>query len=266
MVNNPNPQSRLTFAVKLFVLGLVVSITATAFSDKWRLRLQQRLGLVVQEVSVVGRRETNIGKLAQLLPLGTPLFSFSPKRIKSQLEELAWVRRAAVRRQLNGNIRIRLLEKRPYARWQGEADGETVLIAEDGAVIGVEQAKDFPHLTLIKGDEARRYGPEFLKSLSPPNGHGIKSVSLQGIDHWSVELANGILILLPQEEPLTAWRKLVEFNRNNHLLERNLKTVDMRVADRLVVSPRSAKATKAAKGGSGKGKVSNRKMAKGKAM
>ena len=265
-------RTNLTAASKILALGLLVSLAAAAFSAKWRLGLQQRLDLVVKEVTVSGRKETALEGIAEMLPIGTPLFALSPKRIKAKLEAMPWVRRAAVQRQLDGGVRIRLREKRPYALWQGSAK-ELVLIAEDGVIIGEKQAKSFPHLTVLRGEEALSHAPQFLKTLRerPIDGHGIKSLLLLGKNRWSVELANGITVFLPEEKPILAWEKLIEFNNGNRLLERNLKTVDMRTPGRLIVSVKSAadrsknKPKGGLKGGSG-GKFGSAAEKKGMAM
>ena len=48
-------------------------------------------------------------------------------------------------------------------------------------------------------------------------------------------LKNGIKILLPEQEIITAWESLVAFEQNEKLLARNILAVDFRIKDKTVV-------------------------------
>jgi cell division protein FtsQ len=41
--------------------------------------------------------------------------------------------------------------------------------------------------------------------------------------------------MLPENDPGAAWQRLAALDRDNHLLEREVTVIDMRMADRLVL-------------------------------
>jgi len=261
------------------VIAIGITLAILLVSPKGRLSLQQRLDLTIKEVTVSGRKQTELKQIAEMLPLGKPLFAFSPSQIKEQLENTTWVKSAEIHRSLKGKISIRLKEYTPFALWKSSPPEKLALIDEDGAIIGSKQAGDFPNLIVIQSEHSQSEAPQLLKALVPIKGHSIKALSQSGASRWNVELANGITILLPEKEPQLAWHKLGEFNRNNRLLERNLKSVDMRIQDRLIVSLKKSKsasmsASKSAKskkksgkgGGNMAGKGGGSPKSKGKSL
>ena len=233
-IQMPNFHKISTRTIQCITLAALVTVAVFLATPKGRVSIQQQLGLVTKQVTVSGRKQTPARQIAQMLPLGEPLFGVSPHKVKTQLEQMEWVKSAEVHRSLRGKIRIRLKEHSPFALWQASPNKKAVLIAEDGAVIGAKQALDFPHLVTIQSQHSHT---RLLKTLAPIKGHSIRSIIQRGApDRWNVELANGITIMLPEQNPEQAWSDLAKFNRENRLLERNLKTVDMRIKDRLIVS------------------------------
>ncbi len=247
----------LKITVKICALATLAGLLAASVAPRWRVEAQKELGLVVKEALVRGRVRTETAEIVAMLPAGMPLFGFSPARLKDELEQTPWVKRAAVHRGLDGTVRIRLEEWQPFALWQKTANSPPLLIAEDGTPIGKERlAEDFGNgLVLLKGEGAPAKAPQFLKELGkhPIEGHQIKSIALVS-DRWDIKLANGITIMLDRQNPLVAWEKMAAFDRTNRLLERNLQTVDLRSPDRMILSLKKSTADKAkdrdlAKGG-----------------
>jgi cell division protein FtsQ len=53
--------------------------------------------------------------------------------------------------------------------------------------------------------------------------------------HWNVQLKNGILIKLPEDNPEKAWAYLTKKQKDSKILESNIKTIDLRIEQKMFV-------------------------------
>jgi len=195
------------------------------------------LGLVVGDIEVEGRETTDAATIMAALSArrGTPILAVSPSRAKAQLESLPWVRSAAIERRLPGTIFVRLVERRPLAVWQHA--GKQELIDREGAVIAVKDLSRFARLPSVVGDDAASHAAALLDMLAgEPDLVGRVSAAVR-VDsrRWNLRIDNTIDVLLPEENPRDAWARLAALERASSVLKRDVRTVDMRLPDRLVV-------------------------------
>jgi len=201
------------------------------------LRWTASAGIAVKEVLVVGRVETPADEILAALDVrkGSPLLAFSPTAARERLLALGWVKDARVQRRFPDVVYLRLEERRPAAIWQH--DGRLALVAADGAVIGEEAVSRFPSLRVIVGADA----PEQFAALSaalesrPEMLAQVVAAVRVGGRRWNLRLANGMTVLLPEQEIAAAWRVLADAVRDNALLERDIVHIDLRLPDRLVL-------------------------------
>ena len=113
-------------------------------------------GLTIEEILVVGRRETKRSELVSAIGVrrGDPILAFDPAAARQRILNLGWIADARVERRLPGTIYIRLVERKPIAIWQ--RNGQFALVDANGVVIGDSDVKDRHDLTLIVGAEAPR--------------------------------------------------------------------------------------------------------------
>ena len=52
---------------------------------------------------------------------------------------------------------------------------------------------------------------------------------------WTLTLANGIDVQLPEDDPAGAWVRLAEYERQHKVLARDVEVLDLRLPDRLIV-------------------------------
>jgi cell division protein FtsQ len=196
------------------------------------------LGLVVSEIEVEGRETTDTATILAALDAhaGGPILSVNPARAKQQLEALPWVRSAAIERRLPGTLYVHLIERKPLAVWQH--DGKQELIDRDGTVIPVTDLSRFAKLpTIVGGDAARRGAAELIDELAsqPDLAARVTAAVRIGDRRWNLRIDNAIDVLLPEDDAAGAWTKLAELERANRVLQRDVRTVDLRLPDRLVV-------------------------------
>ncbi|MGH7035621.1 MAG: cell division protein FtsQ/DivIB, partial [Stellaceae bacterium] len=195
------------------------------------------LHLTVQSVEVIGRERADRNAILAALRVrrGTPILGVDLDAAKTRIEALPWVLSAAVERELPEGILVRLVERRPMAVWQHHRRFD--VIDQSGAVVQEARAEDFPNLLQIVGDDAPAATGDFLALLAaePELVRHVTAATRVGGRRWNIALDNGIEVMLPEDDPGAAWQRLAALDRDDHLLEREVTVIDMRMADRLVL-------------------------------
>lgn len=205
------------------------------------------LGMTVSDIRVEGRETTDRETILAALGAGpgTPILAVDPTRAKDQLEALPWVRTAVIERHLPGTLYVRLVERKPLALWQH--GGKIELIDHRGDVIPVARLGQFAKLPMVVGEGAARHAGELLQMLAsePELAARVTAAIRVGDRRWNLRIDNAIDVLLPADEAANAWAQLARLERSSVVLKRDLKTIDLRLPDRLVlrVSPEFPKET-----------------------
>jgi cell division protein FtsQ len=220
------------------------------------LALTAAFGLVVTDIEVEGRETTDAAMILAALAAdrGTPILGVRPKQAKEQLEKLPWVRSAAIERRLPGRLLVRLVERRPLAVWQH--DGRHQLIDRDGEVIPVTDLGRFARLPSVVGDNAAKHAAALLDMLGREPELAARVTVAIRVDNrrWNLRIDNTTEVLLPEENTAAAWGQLASLERQSQLLRRDIRSVDMRLPERLVLrvnapAPKEAAPSKPRAGG-----------------
>ncbi|MBM3519095.1 MAG: cell division protein FtsQ/DivIB, partial [Alphaproteobacteria bacterium] len=141
----------------------------------------------------------------------------------------------SVTRRLPQVIVVRITERRPVALWQHQ--GKLALIDRAGTPIVPAELVRFAHLPIIVGATAARHAGVVLDMLgTEPALYARVVAAVRVADRrWDVRLDNGVVVRLPADRLLTAWRYLAEIERDDHILQRDIAVVDLRLPDRLTV-------------------------------
>lgn len=195
------------------------------------------LGLAVEDIEVEGRETTDSATIMAALAAqrGTPILAVDPRLAKQKLESLPWVRSAAIERRLPGTLLVRLVERHPLAVWQHA--GKQELIDREGAVIPVKDLARFARLPTVVGDDAASHAAALIDMLAREPDLAARVTAAVRVDdrRWNLRIDNAIDVLLPETDPGEAWTRLATLERANSLLQRDIRTVDMRLPDRLVL-------------------------------
>ena len=200
------------------------------------------VGFGLREVYVAGRTETPGEAILEALGLdsGAPLIALDTAAARARIEGLGWVREASVERRFPDTVFIRIVERRPIARWQRK--GRIYLVDRDGEVIGEIASDRFAGLPVVTGKDAPLHAANLFAVVAsePLLGKRVRAAVRVGGRRWDVKLDNGVNVLLPEVGAERAWRRLAEFDRRYGLLAREMSGVDLRLPDRVVVQPPSA--------------------------
>lgn len=194
-------------------------------------------GLTVGSVIIDGRGETDKTDISRMLGIkrGTLMLYVDVDEARARLEALPWVKSAEVKRIWPSRIYIRIEERSPVARWQ--IDGQTFVIDTEGKPIAGEPGQAFASLPLVVGRGADKAVGSFLALVAtqPKFKSNVKIAVRVGERRWNLQLANGVEVRLPEEGAEAALAELVKLDQKNQLLARDIKAIDLRFADRVVV-------------------------------
>lgn len=173
---------------------------------------------------------------------GAPILAISPSDEAARVTALGTVRSAVVERLLPDTLVINVVERRPLAIWQ-RPNGKFALIGTTGAVLtdrdaGAARVRD-PDLKLLVGAGAPDHAQGLIDLLAKFPAVDAKVVAAERIDHlrWNLILRDHTVVELPDVHPERALGVLMEAERKVRLLERPVRKIDLRLADRLVVRP-----------------------------
>lgn len=232
----------LTGIALLGALGVWVEKTGwvvdTLNQTKWvMIRIFAEQGFTVEDVLVTGRTETKRDDLLNAMGVarGAPILAYDFEAAKTRVEGLPWVLTARVERLLPDTLVVHLVERRPMALWQNQ--GQFALIDEEGKIITREELGRFAQLIHVVGEDAPLHVGGLLELLDtqPELKKQVKAAVRVGGRRWDLMLAGGIDVRLPESNVPQALARLVDFERETGVMGREVKVLDLRTPDRVIV-------------------------------
>ncbi|MEZ5921370.1 MAG: FtsQ-type POTRA domain-containing protein [Parvularculaceae bacterium] len=197
-------------------------------------------GLEVRRVLLRGAHQTaNDEVVAALGPvIGQSLPHISLNEARARVENLGWIRSAAVTRLYPDTISISVREREPAAVWQ--IKGDFKLIDDTGAIIRQVGAYEYSNLPLIVGSGAPEAASGILKSIGKHTALQERTYALVrvGERRWNMRLRNNIDIKLPELEYAKAIDDLALLQTAQGTLDQPIEYIDLRDPERMVVKPR----------------------------
>jgi len=205
---------------------------------KWNLiALSGELGFTVEDVLVVGRSQTSRDDLMKAVRLarGAPILAYDLDAARRRIEVLPWIDSASVERMLPDTILLSVIERQPLALWQSK--GSFSLIDRTGKVILNQSIERFADLLVVVGTDAPENAAALLDILKtqPQLMDLAQSAVRVGQRRWNVRLKGDIDVRLPAERAAAAWSRLAEYENRHGILNRDVKVLDLRLPDRLIV-------------------------------
>ena len=218
-------------------LPLFIPVLAAALIHDSLARHAADAGLSVQSVMVAGRDRTDRQTLIDALgvEIGDPVLSLDLAVARERVAALPWVRDVAIRRDFPATVIVTLTERDPLALWQNE--GAVSVIDAGGDVIDGARPAGFADLLLVVGPDAPGHAAELLAAMDlvPTLRERVAAAVRVGGRRWNLRLDDGIDIQLPESDWEGAWLALAALDRAERLLARDIRTIDLRLPDRLVV-------------------------------
>jgi len=172
--------------------------------------------------------------------VGSSILHFDADRARARVEELGWVRTAAVSRLLPNTVHVSVREREPAAVWQ--LSGNLHLIDDRGAVIREVSAYEYSDLPLIVGAGAPGAASEMLQVLqgAPDIQRRVSALIRVGDRRWNLKTRDGVEVRFPEKDLADAMNYLSRLEAKTGLLDEPLEYVDLRNADNFVYRKRGA--------------------------
>jgi cell division protein FtsQ len=208
-------------------------------ADRIGAAAQRELGLVLAELEVHGtaRVDTDRVRAALDVPPGTPILGADLDAARARVRALGWVDDASIRRELPDRLVVTLDEHEPRALWLGA--GGPALVAGGGEMLPVPTENTGAGLPRLVGAPPPPAVEPILRDLAARPELFARLERLEHVDgrRWRVWLAPGVRIELPPGDVTAALGRLARHHAAAGLLDRAVAVVDLRVADRLIVTP-----------------------------
>lgn len=209
-----------------------------------------RTGFAIDEIRVSGNQETSEIDIFDRVGLDgwTSLVGFDVQEARGRIASLPWVEDASVRKIYPSTLEVKIVEREPFAIWQ--QGSRLSLIESDGRLIAPLSGARHRELPLVVGLGAEEPAAAFLAKVAeyPDLAARVRGYVRVSERRWNLRLESGMTVKLPERGEDEALRDLQALDRRYGLLSRDIETVDMRFADRLVVklTPDAAVAREAA--------------------
>ncbi|RTL85336.1 MAG: FtsQ-type POTRA domain-containing protein [Hyphomicrobiales bacterium] len=155
--------------------------------------------------------------------------------VRERLMAIPLVKSARVMKLYPNRLVIAIEERRPHALWQ--QDGRITVVADDGVAIDELRDERYLGLPFVVGEGAQKRLPEFLQLMAGLGdlAQRVKAGVLVSGRRWDLDMTNGMLIKLPEENPARAVGTLLRLQREARILEKDVMSIDLRAPDRVAV-------------------------------
>ena len=216
--------------------GNKVALAAASISNAfWNETV--KLGFKVDDVYLEGRESTPVSEIMRAMNVksGDPILSISLPQVRTALQAIPRVKYAEIGRVLPNQLHVHIVEREPVAIWQDHR--RLHLIDDDGIVMEYGDPAQYKNLILVVGDNAPAHTHELFTMLAtePEMYKNIAAVLRIGDRRWNIRFRNGIELKLPETGATTAWQNFASMEHDNHILERAIRSVDMRLSDRIFI-------------------------------
>ena len=187
-------------------------------------------GLAIGEIVISGQTLTSEQQIFDALGIQphTSTLGFDVESARQRIAELPAIKSVTVRKTYPGDVTVLVTEKEPVARWA--VDGVTFLIDGKGDQIG-EAAGGYTELPLVIGDGAADDALVMIRALNgfPLLQEGLVALSRIADRRWDLIYDTGLRVQLPEQGVAQAMARLVTYQNDYQLLDRDVTIIDLRI-------------------------------------
>lgn len=196
-------------------------------------------GYQVKQVYLEGREHLPVSALKEAMGVsqGDPILRISLDAMHERMMQLPEVRNVTIRRELPGVLHVTIEERKPVALWQRE--GMYSVIDREGVVLKRDPSRMPRDTLLVVGDDAPKHMKELMVLLDAAPGMkpDVEAAVRVGERRWNMRLKQGMTVMLPEQGAVDAWKKFVTLANDDRLLSKAINSVDLRLEDRVFVTP-----------------------------
>jgi cell division protein FtsQ len=239
------PRGTGVAAFSVFVLatagfGVVRGDHVPAIIDElrdWRDAAANAAGFRITSIAMAGQKQLSREEILTTAGITgrTSLLFLDAAEARAKLKANPWIAEATILKLYPSRLHVAVTEREAFALWQ--KDRKVSVISSDGTVVEPFVSARFAKLPLVVGIGAETKAKDFLAQLAkyPLLREQMHAAVFVAERRWNVVLKNGIDVRLPETDAEKALDTLVQLDRDNKLLSRDIAVVDLRLADRVTV-------------------------------
>jgi cell division protein FtsQ len=199
--------------------------------------IARALGFSIQVITISGLgelREGDVLAASGVQPTSSLLF-LDAEAVRERLAKLPLVESVRVLKLYPERLVIALEGRRPFALWQRK--GVLAVVAADGMVIDEVRDESFLDLPFVVGDGAEKRLADYARLLDAAGElrSRVRAGVLVSGRRWTLAMANGVEVKLPENEPEAALALLQKLQREARILDKDILSVDLRAPGRVAV-------------------------------
>lgn len=192
-------------------------------------------GFGLEAITISGERELTEKEILRAAGIGprNSLIFLDARRLRASLQTLPLVKEASISKLYPNRLLIEIEERRPFALWQ--KDGRVQVVAEDGTPIDSLHDGRFSDLPLVVGEGANERLSDYVALLEAAGDlrARIRAGIFVANRRWTLKMANGVEVALPELDPRGAIAQLAQLQRDARVLDKDIVSIDLRVKGRL---------------------------------
>ncbi|MCC3246538.1 FtsQ-type POTRA domain-containing protein [Methylocystis sp. WRRC1] len=155
--------------------------------------------------------------------------------VRERLMAVPLVKSARVMKLYPNRLVVAIEERQPSALWQ--RDGHVSVVSEDGVAIDDLRDDRYLNLPFVVGEGAQKRLAEFsmLMKVAGDLAKRVKAGVLVAGRRWDLEMTNGVMVRLPEQNPFGALETLSRLQHEARVLDKDVMSIDLRMTDRVTV-------------------------------
>jgi cell division protein FtsQ len=199
--------------------------------------LARALGFPIDAVTISGQSQIREAEVLAASGIGShnSLVFLDAEEVRRRLMQLPLVKSARVLKLYPDRLVIAIEERQPYALWQ--RDGHVAIVDSEGKTIDRLRDDRFIGLPFVVGEGAEKRLPEYVALLGAAADLAprVKAGVLVAGRRWTFNMADGVQVKLPEQDPGAALSTLQRLQREARILDKDVLSIDLRIPGRVIV-------------------------------
>ena len=231
--------NKIQLIIGFLFLLIIIIISQRTLIYKYTDTFLKNLGFLLTEINISGISKLNENEIKTHIKYKNcgNLFCINLTATKSSLEQLAWVKSANLRLIMPSKLKIKIKEETP--KFVLDNGDFLFLLNSKGKKIETINSDEnlYERLVVISGSNVVKKINDLkaILNISPDLAEKITRARLISNRRWSLVYSNLTTLDLPEKNPERAFKKLDILNKRFGILSDNLKVIDLRVKDRMII-------------------------------
>ena len=193
------------------------------------------LGFEIGAIRITGLASLSPGEILRDADVGprNSLALLDPVAVRDRLKAVPLIGDVSVRKLYPNDLHIDVTERGAAAVWQ--KDGKLQVIAADGVPIDGVRDDRFNGLPFVVGDGANEHLGEFETLLGAAGElrDKVRAGIYIGDRRWTLQMDSGVEVELPELGAPETLKRLADIDRQSHILEKDVISIDLRIPGRI---------------------------------